>query len=97
MVSLSATEFSDEEYGTLSIATTHTQTKFTLQVVDKFVKRYPNVHFQMHQCTPDESVEMAAKGEVEALFGLKQLKRVKILSKCHVTNGRSIMFLKGIP
>ncbi len=39
-----ATEFSDEEYGTLSIATTHTQAKFTLpKVVDKFVKRYPNV------------------------------------------------------
>ena len=35
-----ATEFSDEEYGTLSIATTHTQAKFTLpKVVDKFVKR----------------------------------------------------------
>ena len=44
-----ATEFSDEDYGTLAIATTHTQAKFTLpNVVDKFVKKYPNVHFQMH-------------------------------------------------
>ena len=61
-----ATEFSDEDYGTLSIATTHTQAKFTLpKVVDKFVKKYPNVHFQMHQRTPDESVEMAARGEVD--------------------------------
>ena len=61
-----ATEFSDEDYGTLAIATTHTQAKFTLpKVVDKFVKKYPNVNFQMHQCTPDESVEMASKGEVD--------------------------------
>ena len=36
-----ATEFSDEEYGTLSIATTHTQAKFTLpKVVDKFCLLY---------------------------------------------------------
>ena len=61
-----ATEFSNEDYGSLAIATTHTQAKFTLPpVVDKFVKKYPNVSFQMNQCTPDESVEMAAKGEVD--------------------------------
>ena len=39
-----ATEFSDEDYGTLAIATTHTQAKFTLpKVVDKFVKKYPKI------------------------------------------------------
>ena len=63
-----ATEFSNEDYGSLAIATTHTQAKFTLPpVVDKFVKKYPNVSFQMNQCTPDESVEMAAKHSVEML------------------------------
>ena len=79
----------------LAIATTHTQAKFTLpKVVDKFVKRYP-CYFQMHQCAPDESVEMAAKGEVDIALGLKQRKRR--IQKCPATNGQeALLFPKGI-
>ena len=94
-----ATEFSDEEYGTLSIATTHTQAKFTLpKVVDKFVKRYPNVHFQMHQCTPDESVEMAAKGEVDIALWTETTEKGENLVKmpCYKWS-RSIIVPKGHP
>ena len=94
-----ATEFSDEEYGTLSIATTHTQAKFTLpKVVDKFVKRYPNVHFQMHQCTPDESVEMAAKGEVDIALWTETTEKGQNLVKmpCYKWS-RSIIVPKGHP
>ncbi len=61
-----ATEFSDEDYGTLAIATTHTQAKFTLpNVVDKFVKKYPNVHFQMHQCTFLIQMNLISSGNTE--------------------------------
>ena len=92
-------EFSDEDYGTLSIATTHTQAKFTLpKVVDKFVKKYPNVHFQMHQCTPDESVEMAARGEVDIALWTETNEKGENLIKmpCYKWS-RSVIVPKGHP
>ena len=93
-----ATEFSDEDYGTLSIATTHTQAKFTLpKVVDKFVKKYPNVHFQMHQCTPDESVEMAARGEVDIALWTETNEKGENLIKMPCISGlEALSFPKGI-
>jgi LysR family cys regulon transcriptional activator len=94
-----ATEFSDEDYGTLSIATTHTQAKFTLpSIVGKFVKKYPNVHFQMHQCTPDESVEMASRGEVDIALWTETAEKGENLIKmpCYKWS-RSVIVPKGHP
>lgn len=94
-----ATEFSNEDYGSLAIATTHTQAKFTLPpVVDKFVKKYPNVSFQMNQCTPDESVEMAAKGEVDLAIWTETSEKGETLIKLPAYKwSRSLIVPKGHP
>src|SRR6188474_2144537 len=42
-------EFKDENKGTLSIGTTHTQARYVLpSVIREFRARYPNVQFHLH-------------------------------------------------
>ncbi len=61
-----ATEFSDDNAGTLDIATTHTQARYVLpEVVQQFRQAYPNVDLHMHQGTPRLISEMAVSGEVD--------------------------------
>ncbi|MET0092653.1 MAG: HTH-type transcriptional regulator CysB [Sedimenticola sp.] len=61
-----ASEFSDAERGSLSIATTHTQARYVLPpVIKAFRARYPNVDLQMHQGNPEQISEMAAGGAVD--------------------------------
>ena len=48
-----AQEFRDPQHGRLSIATTHTQARYALPpVISRFIRRYPRVHFKMHQGNP---------------------------------------------
>ncbi len=61
-----AEEFRDEKSGTLDIATTHTQARYTLPaVISGFSKQYPDVILHLHQGTPRLISEMAASGDVE--------------------------------
>jgi len=61
-----AQEFSNEKVGTLSIATTHTQARYALPpVVEKFIRKYPDVSLQLHQGSPLQIAEMAAEGLVD--------------------------------
>ena len=61
-----AQEFSDEEAGSLSLATTHTQARYMLPAIIKsFIRRYPKVALHMHQGTPMQISEMAADGTVD--------------------------------
>ncbi len=61
-----AQEFSNERKGSLSIATTHTQARYSLpRVVKVFIERYPEVSLQMNQGTPMQISEMAADGSVD--------------------------------
>lgn len=61
-----AQEFSDERKGSLTIATTHTQARYALpDVIKAFMDRYPEVTLHMHQGTPKQIAEMAAKGKVD--------------------------------
>ena len=61
-----AQEFKSEKTGELSIATTHTQARYALPVVmAEFIKRYPDITLNMHQGTPFQIAEMAAKSEVD--------------------------------
>ena len=48
-----AQEFRDENKGSLSIATTHTQARYALPpTIQRFIARYPDVSLHMHQGTP---------------------------------------------
>lgn len=52
-------EFSNQESGTLSIATTHTQARYVLpQPVVQLRQRFPKVNISLHQGTPEQVAQM---------------------------------------
>lgn len=52
-------DYSAQNSGTLSIATTHTQARYVLPVpVTKFREAYPKVNISLHQATPHEVANM---------------------------------------
>jgi len=59
-------EFKDKEAGTLVIATTHTQARYSLpRVVAAFKRRYPKVHLVMQQGNPPQLAAMVIAGEAD--------------------------------
>jgi LysR family cys regulon transcriptional activator len=59
-------DLKDEERGTLSIATTHTQARYVLpEVVKAFRERYPEVRLHLHQGTSEQIAEMAALDRID--------------------------------
>src|SRR5690606_36743370 len=59
-----AQEFSNEKKGNLSIATTHTQARYALPpVIDRFIKRYPDVTLHMHQGSPTQIAQELSNRE----------------------------------
>ncbi|MDP2246738.1 MAG: CysB family HTH-type transcriptional regulator, partial [Nitrosomonadales bacterium] len=59
-------EFSHEETGSLTIATTHTQARYRLpSAVKSFVDQYPNVKLTIHQGNPTQVADQVASGEAD--------------------------------
>lgn len=59
-------EFSNEKLGTLTIATTHTQARYTLpRAVTAFKRRYPKVQLLIHQDKPHQICEQVIAGEAD--------------------------------
>ncbi len=59
-------EFKDENKGSLSIGTTHTQARYVLPaVIREFRARYPNVQFHLHQGTSEQIAEMAQTNRID--------------------------------
>jgi LysR family cys regulon transcriptional activator len=59
-------EFTQQDTGRLSIATTHSQARYALPgAVRDFRKRFPQVSFNLHQGTPDHVAEMLISGEAD--------------------------------
>lgn len=57
-------EFSQEDAGTLTIATTHTQARYALPpVVQQFRERFPGVSLVLHQGNPTQVCESVLSGE----------------------------------
>ena len=88
-----AAECRNDQQGTLSIGTTHTQARYALpSAIKSFSQHYPNVHLNMVQGTPTEIAEMAATGRIDiaiATEGLAQFDSLAILP-CYDWN-RSIV------
>ena len=58
-----AEQFSQQDKGQLTIATTHTQARYALpKVVMEFKKIYPRVHLKLHQGSPTEIAQMLLEG-----------------------------------
>lgn len=69
-----ADENHDNEHGTLSIGTTHTQALYALpNSIKTFSENYPNVHLNMIQGTPREVAELAANGEIDIAIATEAL------------------------
>ncbi|MBF0263099.1 MAG: CysB family HTH-type transcriptional regulator [Magnetococcales bacterium] len=84
-------EFSTESRGSLTIATTHSQARYTLpRVLPAFAQKYPNVRLRLHQGNPTHVVEMVASGQAnlgiatEAIAESKELVSIPCLEWQHV-------------
>lgn len=89
-----AREFNDESKGDLSIATTHTQARYVLPaVIREFIKRYPGVTLHMHQGTPLQISELAARGTVDFAIATEALELFDnlIMMPCYHWNRSVIM------
>ena len=61
-----AQEFSQQATGSLSIATTHTQARYSLPpAIKRFTEQYPNVSLNIHQGNPTQICEYVLSGEAD--------------------------------
>ncbi|MBF0424510.1 MAG: CysB family HTH-type transcriptional regulator [Magnetococcales bacterium] len=59
-------DLNSDRIGNLSIATTHTQARYTLpQVIQAFMGRYPDVRLRLHQGNPMQVAEMVETGQAD--------------------------------
>jgi LysR family cys regulon transcriptional activator len=59
-------EFSHEDVGSLTIATTHTQARYRLpSAVKAFMEKYPQVKLNIHQGNPTQVAEQVESGEAD--------------------------------
>ena len=67
-------EFRDQAAGTLTIATTHTQARYSLpKVVSVFKRRYPKVRLTLKQGSPPQLAEMVMAGEADIAIATEAL------------------------
>ncbi|MGB1221620.1 MAG: HTH-type transcriptional regulator CysB, partial [Alcanivoracaceae bacterium] len=94
-----AQEFRDEDRGDLRIATTHTQARYALPpVIKRFTEQFPDVSLHMHQGTPMQISEMAAKGNVDFAIATEALELFSdlIMMPCYRWN-RTVVVPQGHP
>ncbi len=61
-----ASDFYEEEEGSLSIATTHTQARYVLpDIVAEFRKHYPRVSLNLHQGTSEQIADMISSNKID--------------------------------
>ena len=94
-----AMEHTDENRGSLSIATTHTQARYVLPpIIRRFRDKYPEVILHMHQGTPMQISELAAAGTVQFAIATEALELFDdlIMMPCYNWN-RSVIAPAGHP
>ena len=61
-----AEQYSQQDSGHLTIATTHTQARYALpKIITAFKKQYPKVHLKLHQGSPAEIAQLVLDGEAD--------------------------------
>jgi LysR family cys regulon transcriptional activator len=84
----------DEDRGTLSIGTTHTQARYILPpIIQQFRLRYPKVQFHLHQGTSEQIAEMAEVDRIDFAMatGSRELFAKYVLLPCYQWNRRIIV------
>ena len=92
-----AEEFSNQSRGTLSIATTHTQARYTLPpVIAKFLQHFPEVKLEIHQTNPKQACEMVLAGAADFVITTEAVNEHDELISlpCHQWNRAVIAPLK---
>lgn len=81
-----ASDMSDQQQGTLAIATTHTQARYVLpDVIKEFRNRYPRVNLELHQGTSEQIAELVASNRAEFAIatGARELFPDLVLMPCY--------------
>lgn len=92
-------EFTNDASGSLSIATTHTQARYSLPpVIKKFTEGYPNVRLHLHQGNPTQIAQLAASEVADlaiATEGIDQFEDL-IVMPCYEWN-HCVIAPPGLP
>lgn len=94
-----AQEYCDNTRGTLSIATTHTQARYALpQIVEAFIRKYPDVSLTIHQGTPMQISDLASRGVADIAIATEALELYEnlVMLPCYYWN-RCILVQRGHP
>jgi len=94
-----AAEYSDDQRGSLSLATTHTQSRYALPpVIKQFIDKYPEVALHMHQGTPMQIAELVAGGTTDFAIATEALELFGdlVMMPCYRWN-RAIILPKNHP
>ena len=92
-------EFTEEDNGHLTIATTHTQARYALpHVIQKFTKRYPGVRLSLRQGSPTQISELVTSGEAEIAIATEAIELYEdlIMLPCYEWN-RCVLVPPGHP
>lgn len=94
-----ADEFANQQCGSLTIATTHTQARYALPpVIRRFVQQYPQVKLSLKQGSPQHICELVLAGEADlaiATEGIGEFAELAMLP-CYDWN-RSVVVPEGHP
>ena len=94
-----ANEHTLPDQGKLNIATTHTQARYALpQVIQGFMTKFPKVSLHMHQGTPQQISDAAARGDADFAIATEAMDHFNdlIMMPCYRWN-RSILVPKTHP
>ncbi|MGB0894635.1 MAG: HTH-type transcriptional regulator CysB [Parashewanella sp.] len=94
-----AEEHTKPDQGELNIATTDTQARYALpSIIKGFIGRYPKVNLNMHQGTPTQISELAARGDADFAIATEAMHLYTdlIMLPCYHWN-RSIVVSKDHP
>ena len=94
-----ADQFSQSDHGSLAIATTHTQARYTLPtVVTRFKAEYPGVHLVLHQASPSEIVSLLLSGEADIGIATESIEGVpQIASFPYYSWNHAVIVPEGHP
>jgi LysR family transcriptional regulator, cys regulon transcriptional activator len=84
----------EEDRGSLSIGTTHTQARYVLPpIIQRFRREYPNVQFHLHQGTSEQIAQMAEVDRIDFAMatGSHELFSKFVLLPCYQWNRRIIV------
>ena len=84
-----AQEYSDEQHGNLSIATTHTQARYALpRVIQQFAQRYPGVRLSLRQGSPTEICRYVIAGEADIAIATEAIEHYEelVMLPCYQWN-----------